>query len=111
MPAFASYVSFKVTRTTKILDLAHMKERSQNPTGQMEKNDALMNFVNRQAQEAILNPTLPDSYKDEVLQAAIETIHKVAESRAIYFAKHGEGRRKKLKSKAWRKENQKKHQK
>ena len=77
-----------------------MKERDANQIGQIEKDDALMNFVNRQAQEAILNPTLPDSYKDEVLEAAIETIHRVAESRAIYFAKHGEGRRKKLKSKA-----------
>ena len=48
---------------------------------------------------------------DEVLDAAIETIQQVAEGRALYFAKHGEGRRKKLKSKAWRKENQKKHQK
>jgi len=95
-----SYVSFNVTRTTKVLDLSPMKERGTNQIGQIEKYDALMNFVNRQAQEAILNPTLPDSYKDEVLEAAIETIHKVAESRAIYFAKHGEGRRKKLKSKA-----------
>ena len=77
-----------------------MKERDQNQVGQMEKDDVLMNFVNRQAQEAILNPAVPDSYKDELLDAAIETIHRVAERRAVYFAKHGEARRKKLKSKA-----------
>jgi len=38
-----------------------------------------MNFVSRQAQEIILNPILPESYKDEVLEAAIGTIQRVAE--------------------------------
>jgi hypothetical protein len=77
-----------------------MKERDPNQIGQIEKYDALMNFVNRQAQEAILNMALSDAYKDEVLEVAIKTIQQVAERRAVYSAKHGEGRRKKLKSKA-----------
>jgi hypothetical protein len=49
--------------------------------------------VNRQAQEAILDPNLPGSYKDEVVDAAIGTIQKVAEKKAAYYAKYGEGRR------------------
>lgn len=70
-----------------------MRERAENITGQREKDDALMNFVSRQAQEVILNPILPESYKDEVLEAAVETIHRVAERKAAYYAKYGEGRR------------------
>lgn len=77
----------------KFLNLSRMKERIQNLIGQREIDDALMNFVSRQAQEAILNPNLPETYKDEVLEAAIGTIQQVAERRAAYFAKHGEGRR------------------
>jgi len=32
-----------------------------------------MNFVSRQAQEAILDPNLPESYKDEILETALLT--------------------------------------
>jgi hypothetical protein len=70
-----------------------MKERSQKPIGQKEKDDVLLDFVNYKAQEAIPSPDLPGTYKDEVLDAAIETIYEVAERRAAYFAKHGEGRK------------------
>jgi hypothetical protein len=70
-----------------------MKERNPNPIEQKEKDDALLNFVNRQAQEAILNPDLTEPYKDEVLRAAIKTIHKIAERKVIYVAKQGEGPR------------------
>ena len=70
-----------------------MKERNEKPTGQKAKDEATLNFVCRQAQEAILDPNIPNSYKDYVLEAAIGTIQKVAESKAQYFAKHGEGRR------------------
>lgn len=70
-----------------------MKDKSQNLIGRREKEDALLNFVNYQAQEAILNPNLPEKYKDEVLGAAVETIQKVADRRAVYYAKYGEGRR------------------
>jgi hypothetical protein len=69
-----------------------MKERNPNLLGQKEKDDALMNFVNRRAREAILNPSLPESYKEDVLEAAIGTIRKVVERKAAYFAEHGEGR-------------------
>jgi hypothetical protein len=70
-----------------------MEEITKKLTGTREKDNALMDFVNYQAQEAILDPNLPGSYKDEVLEAAIGTIQKVAERKAIYYAKHGEGRR------------------
>ena len=70
-----------------------MKERGEKLFGQRAKDDAALDFVCRQAQEAILDPNVPDSYKDYVLEAAIGTIQKVAEERTIYYAKHGEGRR------------------
>ena len=70
-----------------------MKERDQNQIGQREKDNALVDFVCRQAQEAILDPNLPETYKDLVLEAALGTIQQVAEQKAVYFAKHGEGRR------------------
>ena len=70
-----------------------MKERGQNFQEQREKDDALMNFVSYQAQEAILNPNVPDEYKDKLLETAVETIHQVAERKAVYFAKHGDGRK------------------
>ena len=70
-----------------------MKETGQDLQAQREKDDALMNFVSYQAQEAILNPNAPDAYKDKLLATAIETIHQVAERKAAYFAKHGQGRR------------------
>jgi hypothetical protein len=76
----------------KFLNLVAMKERSQKPINQKEVDNATLNFVSRQAQEAILNPNLPESYKDQVLDGAIGTISKIAEKRAIYEAG---GRRKK----------------
>jgi len=70
-----------------------MKNKNQIITESMERDEALMDFVNYQAQEAILNPILPESYKDEVLDATVGTIQKVAERKAVYYAKYGEGRR------------------
>jgi hypothetical protein len=67
-----------------------MKER---PTSPVEKYDAVLNSVNYQAQEAILDPNLPDAFKDKIVGLAIDTIQKVAEKRAAYNAKYGEGRR------------------
>jgi len=61
-----------------------MKERSQNLAGQKEREDALLNFVSRQAQEAILDPNLPESYKDEIVGAAVGTILRIAERRNTY---------------------------
>jgi hypothetical protein len=49
-----------------------MKENGEKFIGQKEKDDAMMNFVSRQAQEAILDPNLPDYYKDYVLEGAIK---------------------------------------
>jgi len=71
----------------------YMKERSQNVPTERERDDALMDFASYQAQEAILNPNVPDEYKDKLVETAIETIQQVAERKAVYFAKHGEGRK------------------
>jgi hypothetical protein len=70
-----------------------MNEKNKKPVGTTERENALLDFVNRQAQEAILDPNLPDSHKNEVVNAAIGTIQKVAERKAVYYAKYGEGRR------------------
>lgn len=43
-----------------------------------------MNFVSRQAQEAILDPNLPESYKDEILNVAIKTLLRIAEKHNLY---------------------------
>jgi hypothetical protein len=72
-----------------------MKEKIEILLEQREKDDALMNFVSRQAQEAILNPNLPESYKDEVLESAVETIQSVAERKAAYYATFEEGHKSK----------------
>jgi hypothetical protein len=77
----------------KFLNLSHMKEKNKKLIGTREKENALLDFVNYQAQEAILNPNLPESKKDEILDDAIGTIQKVAERKATYYAKFGEGRR------------------
>jgi hypothetical protein len=77
----------------KFLNLTPMDEKNQKLIGPRERDDALMNFVVRQAQEAILNPKLPESDKDATLESAISTIQKVAERKAAYHAKYGEGRR------------------
>ena len=61
-----------------------MKERGRKYSVQKEKDDAVMDFVSRQAQEAILDPNLPESYKDEILNAAIETLLEIAEKRNPY---------------------------
>ena len=58
----------------EFFNLSTMKERGQNQIGQREKDNALVDFVCRQAQEAILDPNLPDTYKDLVLEAALGTI-------------------------------------
>ena len=70
-----------------------MNEKNKKLIGTREKENALLDFVNYRAQEAILNPNLPESKKDEVLDDTIATIQKVAERKAIYYAKYGEGRR------------------
>jgi hypothetical protein len=69
-----------------------MKERGEINIRQWEKDNKTLDFGSRQAQEAILDPNFPEHYKDLVLEAAIGTIREVAESKSVYFAKHGEGR-------------------
>lgn len=70
-----------------------MNNNGEKLIGTRERDDTLMNFAVRQAQEAILNPNLPEVEKDTALETAISTIHKVAERKAAYYAKYGEGRR------------------
>jgi hypothetical protein len=61
-----------------------MKEQSEKLIGQKAKDDATMNFVSKQAQEAILDPNIPNSYKDEIVGAAVGTILRIAERRNRY---------------------------
>ena len=68
----------------------NMKEINPNLIGQKERDDAMMNFVSRQAQEAILYPNLPEYYKDYVLEAAIKTLVKIGERKSTYNAEGGE---------------------
>ena len=63
-----------------------MKEIREKLLGQKEKDDATLNYVSREAQVAILNPDLSDSIRDEILNAAVGTIHQIAERRWIYEA-------------------------
>jgi hypothetical protein len=51
-----------------------------------KKENETLNFVSYQAQQAILNPDLPESYKDEVLRAAVKTILRIADRRSMYVA-------------------------
>lgn len=60
--------------------------------GQKAKEDAIMNFVSRQAQEAILDPNLPESYKDAALKAALDALLRIAEKRNDYDAGRRESR-------------------
>ena len=73
--------------------LQSMKEAREKLIGQKAKDDATMNFVSRQAQEAILDPNLPESYKDDIVGAAVGTILKIAEKRNAYDAGRRKSRR------------------
>ena len=64
-----------------------MKERTEKLIDTKAEDEVTMNFVSLQAQEAILNPNLPESYKDDVLEAAVGTILMIAENRNAYIAK------------------------
>ena len=57
------------------------------------KDDAIMNFVSRQAQEAILDPNLPESYKDAALEAALAALLRIAEKRSAYRYRPRESQR------------------
>lgn len=61
-----------------------MKEMREILLGQREKDDMTLNYVSREAQVAILNPDLSDRIKDEILNAAVGTIHQIAERRWVY---------------------------
>jgi hypothetical protein len=61
-----------------------MKERRY----QKAKEDATLDFVSRQAQDAILNPNIPDHYKDQIVDAAVGTIIQIAKRRAVYTPYH-----------------------
>jgi hypothetical protein len=63
-----------------------MKENGEKQLSQKERDDALMNFVSRQAQEAILDPHLPETYKDKLVSAAVSTMSRIAERRNPYNA-------------------------
>jgi hypothetical protein len=70
-----------------------MNEIREKALGQKAKDDATMNFVSRQAQEAILDPNIPETYKDFILEAAVGTLRRIAERRDAYNARLRDSRR------------------
>lgn len=67
-----------------------MKERSEKLIGQKEKDDATIDFVSYQAQEAILDPNVPEFYKHYVVRAAIDALWRITERRNAYNAGRNE---------------------
>ena len=65
-----------------------MKERSEKLIGQKERDDAILDFVNFQAQEAILNPNLPGAFKEMIAGDATRKIQRMGERRATYQVRH-----------------------
>ncbi len=63
-----------------------MKENIQNLIEQIAEGELTRNSVSWQAQEVILNPDLSETYKDEVVEAAVETIHRIGQDRTTYNA-------------------------
>ncbi len=63
-----------------------MKESIQKLIEQIAEGELTRNSVSWQAQEVILNPDLSETYKDEVVEAAVETILKLGEDRQTYTA-------------------------
>src|SRR5690349_5822704 len=70
-----------------------MNDQNEKSMGARERDDVLLNFVTRQAREAILDPNLPETHKNDAVEAAVGTVQKNAERKAVYYAKYGEGRR------------------
>ena len=64
-----------------------MKERTEYTIEQKAKDSAMLNFVNRQAQEAILDPNLSEAYKDYILDAALKTIQRIGENKSSYVVR------------------------
>ena len=67
-----------------------MKEGSPKSVEHKESYDAILDFESYQAQEAILDPNLPDWFKDKILASAIATIKQVGERKAVYNAQQRE---------------------
>ena len=63
-----------------------MKESIQNLIQKMAEDEVTRNSVSQQAQEVILSPDIPNAYKDEVVEAAVETIHRIGQNRTTYNA-------------------------
>ncbi len=86
-----------------------MKERSKKIVGLTGKDEATMNFVSRQAQEAILDPNLPEFYKDYVLDVAVEALQRIGEKRHAYNASSIESRELKQPHTIYEAENERKN--
>jgi hypothetical protein len=65
-----------------------MKENKEKIISQKERDDAVLNFVNFQAQEAILNPNLPEDFKNLIVGDAVRKIQRIGERRATYQVQH-----------------------
>ena len=63
-------------------------QESEKLVEQKERDDAVLDFVNFQAQEAILNTHLPNDFKDLIVGDAVRKIQRIGERRATYEVQH-----------------------
>jgi hypothetical protein len=67
-----------------------MKENGEKIISQEKRENAVLEFVNYQAQEAILNPNLPNDFKDMIVEDAIRKIRRIGEKRGTYLVRSDE---------------------
>src|SRR5690349_21396239 len=67
-----------------------MKDKNENTNKPRTTDEATINFVSHQAQEAILNPNLDDDYKDWIVNAAVRKINRIADGKIIYDVRRSE---------------------
>ena len=65
-----------------------MKENREKIISQKDRDDAVLNFVNFQAQEAILNPNLPEDFKNLIVGDAVSKIRRIGEKRGSYLVRN-----------------------
>ena len=64
------------------------KEGREKLIGQQERDDAVLDFVSYQAQLAILDPSLPDDFKNLIVGDVVRKIQRIGERRATYQVQH-----------------------
>lgn len=63
-----------------------MKESIEKIIKQIAEDEITRNTVSYEVQAAIVNPELSDAQKDEAVEQAVETIHRIGQNRNTYTA-------------------------